>query len=166
MLTVLCIQRARPYSMYQHLPGRVSPTGIAQQGSRWQRDPHSSLAYSLTGTRPNPIPQAYYRRPAARRRQQNKGDKFALTEEQKQEIREAFGACYESACACSLARVCLSAHACMRMRARACKGSRGAREGGGMFERVRTRTREHAFPRMPFLACLSSHAFPRNQHPS
>ena len=34
--------------------------------------------------------QAYYRRPAARRRQQNKGDKFALTEEQKQEIREAF----------------------------------------------------------------------------
>ncbi len=34
--------------------------------------------------------QAYYRRPAARRRQQQKGDKFALTEEQKQEIREAF----------------------------------------------------------------------------
>ncbi len=34
--------------------------------------------------------QAYYRRPAARRKQQQKGDKFALTEEQKQEIREAF----------------------------------------------------------------------------
>ena len=34
--------------------------------------------------------QAYYRRPAARRKQASKGDKFALTEEQKQEIREAF----------------------------------------------------------------------------
>ncbi len=37
-----------------------------------------------------PCFQAYYRRPAARRRQQQKGDKFTLTEEQKQEIREAF----------------------------------------------------------------------------
>ena len=36
------------------------------------------------------ILQAYYRRPAARRKQASKGDKFALTEEQKQEIREAF----------------------------------------------------------------------------
>ena len=34
--------------------------------------------------------QAYYRRPAARRKQASKGDKFALTEEQMQEIREAF----------------------------------------------------------------------------
>merc|ERR1719183_918460 len=33
---------------------------------------------------------AYYRRPAARRKQASKGDKFALTEEQKQEIKEAF----------------------------------------------------------------------------
>ena len=77
----------------------------------------------------------------------------ALAGEQKQEIREA---CYESACACSLARLCLSAHACMRMRARACKGSRGRGGRRGHVERVRTRTREHAFPRMPFLACFSS----------
>ena len=38
----------------------------------------------------SPRVQAYYRRPAARRKQDTKGNKMALTEEQKQEIREAF----------------------------------------------------------------------------
>ena len=52
--------------------------------------PHHAIPVNQLLTYVEFLSQAYYRRPAARRRQQNKGDKFALTEEQKQEIREAF----------------------------------------------------------------------------